>query len=575
MDVFCDLIKTMGVEQEKGRVMFAELDEKLVSEIIVDCYREILNSLGYSKFASREEELLADGILEVLRGELSGSAFARRVSAGRVFGRLGCGVEYLPALYTRVLQRLSALLLEKKLDCERTRLVVDELIKRLGLDMSLTIIGYRDAVLADGEPLYQVDPLTGLCNRIQFERKFYNLLSYSRLEGEHLCLVIVDIDGMRLINNIYGYPVGDLAIRALVETMREAVPGADLMARMGGDELGVVLCGVNLKEGLHCGEEIRRRVGEIRLRPGGDEVHLTASVGVAEYPCHGEGVEDLISAAELAVIRAKRLGRDRVETIQHGRGPEEVALLHERVVYLRERLREKDCIIPYFQPIVNLESGDVLGYEVLARIQDGDKVIPAALFIEAAEYGGLMSEVDNEVLFKAFRAKRESGLTGKKLFINISMREVERGDILKRLEKMALFHDIDLKDVVVEVTEREALKDTARARDFTEDLHKRGMQMAIDDFGSGFSSFWYLWMFECQYVKIEGSLVKEICNNEKSRLIVEHIVGLAKSMGVEPVAEFVENKEIMEALLEMGVKYGQGYYLGRPSPKLVGEVRDI
>jgi EAL domain-containing protein (putative c-di-GMP-specific phosphodiesterase class I) len=269
--------------------------------------------------------------------------------------------------------------------------------------------------------------------------------------------------------------------------------------------------------------------------------------------------------AEVACITAKRKGRNRaqlVDTVDNNINP---TVVHERILVLREALSSKDEIVPFYQPIVDLETGEPIAYEVLARVKRGEKFLSAGLFVDAAEQFGLMQEIGERVIEQAMKEKNSSWAKDKLFFINFSMREVENRDTIRFLADMFKRYEVNPEEIVAEITERETVRDINAMHAFAKELTELGVRLAVDDFGSGFSSFLYLRYFDCYFAKIEGSLVRDIIRSGRSRMIVENMAKLLQRLSIEVIAEFVENNEIAKVLKNAGIRYGQGYYLGKPS----------
>lgn len=298
-----------------------------------------------------------------------------------------------------------------------------------------------------------------------------------------------------------------------------------------------------------------------------DDWPVTVSAGIAGYPTHGTAAADLVAAAEVAVTLAKRKGKNRIEILDPAAGKADETVFHERSAEVREALRDPEGVVPFFQPIVDAHTEQVVGYEVLARLRVGNRILPAAHFVEVAEDIDAIGTITTRAV-EAALARVRAAKCERLLFINYSMREVERPESVAGLKEILERWAVRPEQLVVELTERQAIRDITRVRDFAKALQDIGVRLALDDFGSGFSSFLYLRQFDCYFAKIEGALVRDIIRSARCKLIVEHITRLLNSLAIETVAEWVETAEVASILRRFGVSLFQGYFFGAPRPEL-------
>lgn len=434
------------------------------------------------------------------------------------------------------------------------------------LELACVALGYQDEGFRILRILSETDPLTGLLSRERFQRELDEALEYAKRQGEKLTVVWTDVDDLKLINDLYGYAVGDAVLRAIAEVLREVFYHlSPIISRTGSNSFGIIIPGKGLDEVLGLAETLRKTVE--RQRPIEDDFGITVSIGISSYPLHGRAANDLVAAAEMATIKAKRCGKNRIEVLDVNAGFTDLTVLHEKSLILREALQRAEGVIPYFQPIVDIDGDKIIGYEVLARIFHQGRVLPAAAFAEVAEDIEVIHIITEKVLEKAlwkFGQKNTEHL----IFVNCSLREIERKDLVEKISWMLAQNGIRPDRLVIELTERQAVREIARVHAFAVELQSAGMRLALDDFGSGFSSFLYLRQFDCYFAKIEGSLIRDITRSARCKLIVEHIVALLRSLAVEPIAEWVETSEACNILKRFGVNLCQGYYLGLPSPEI-------
>ena len=243
----------------------------------------------------------------------------------------------------------------------------------------------------------------------------------------------------------------------------------------------------------------------------------------------------------------------------------------EKTVIVMNAIEEK-TVIPYFQPIVNMGTGRVEGHEVLSRIRTDKGILDAEVFIEVAERLGVVSKLDYMVMEKVFRKVKDEGYKGY-LFINLSPKSLILKEFIPGVLKLTAEYEIDHRTIVFEITERDTVKNLCLLEKFVHDLKFEGFKFAIDDFGSGFSSFHYIKRFPMDFVKIEGEFIRSMIGDKKDMAFVKTMSILAREFGIKTVAECVEDEKILATIREIGINYGQGHHIGRPSPELTGSVR--
>lgn len=408
------------------------------------------------------------------------------------------------------------------------------------------------------------DYLTGLYNR----RKFEEFLSYEvkrSLRHRHkFTVLMIDLDNFKYINDTYGHASGDLVLKEVTEIFGSKLRNADILARIGGDEFAVILPETPYENGYAVVEKLRASLESTPISLMFDQVSLTASFGIAEYPEQGENIESLLTGSDLAMYKAKRAGKNTIARADQS-DQEMASEIQKKGEFLRRAIDE-DRIEPFVQPIYNVRSGEIFGYEVLARIRDGKRYMAAGQFIDVAESLGFASKIDQIILTKGLRAREEKGLWDKRFFFNLSTKSLFGDTYVSVIEDhyKRSPHPDKNTGVTIEILEREAIHNVNGLMDIIEQMKQRGISFALDDFGSGFSSFVYLKYFDTDFVKIDGEFVKNIVVNEKDRIFVKHIHQIAKEFGKETIAEYVEDEETLAILKEIGVDYAQGFHLGRP-----------
>lgn len=409
------------------------------------------------------------------------------------------------------------------------------------------------------------DPLTGLYNRRKFEESLkYEIIRAGR-HGHSFAVIMIDLDNFKYINDTFGHPIGDMVLKELSAMLGEGLRHGDVLARLGGDEFAIILPETTAANGLQVANKLHQTLDgkEFELPVG--KIRSTANFSMVSFPEDGKTEEEIYAAMDVMLYKAKAHGKNRVMTAEHEEDRSMMTIFRQGD-FLRSALRE-DRIEAFLQPIVEVQSNAVTAFEVLVRIRDGEVIIPAGEFIEVAEELGMAKELDREVFRKglAHYAKVAATHPQARLFFNLFPRSFNDIEWVRGIPELVRSAGVPCESIVLELTEREALPNLTQVRAVIEELRASGISVALDDFGSGFSSFLYLKYLAIDYVKIEGSFVRQIAADERDRIMVEHINSMAHRFGLKTVAEFVEDEATARMLAEIGVDYAQGYYYGRPA----------
>ena len=411
------------------------------------------------------------------------------------------------------------------------------------------------------------DPLTDLFNR----RYFQNGLERALAEDGHGAMLFMDLDQFRDVNELSGHHSGDQLLRLVAEQLHKELADESLVARLGGDEFAVLLRGFDAARAEQVAARIASLLEGINFSAGGRRHRAVASIGIALYPRHGTNPADLMASADLAMYKAKESGGVCWHLLSTTTGQREEL---SRRVYWIDRIRdalENDRFELMAQPILRLVDGVTSHYEVLVRMvdEDGSRIAPSS-FVPVAERSGQIVELDRWVLRAALRLLRDLQDDGMRLSVNLSAQSLRDTRLQAFLEAELGASGADPNCLVLEVTETAAVTDFVTARGLMEGIRSLGCHFALDDFGVGFSSFHYLGQLPADFIKIDGSFIRNLPSSLENRLIVRAIADIAAGFGKKTIAEFVDNAAILPFLREYGIDYAQGYHLGRPVP--AGEI---
>lgn len=425
------------------------------------------------------------------------------------------------------------------------------------------------------------DPLTGLYNRRAFANRTRDL---DTEPGTH-ALLYMDLDHFKIVNDRCGHAAGDALLVQVARVLQQNVRQSDILARMGGDEFALVLCGCPEEAAEERAHVLRRAVRDMPFVWGSRRYSVSLSVGVAAFGGAALGDSGLggapalpfteaLSLADAACFLAKEKGRNRVQVSRPS--DEEIARQQSDMDWV-DRLKEcmrQDRIMLYGQRMAAVQpglDGDMECWEVLSRLLDTDGVLVLpGNFIPAAERFGIIDDLDRHIIRKAFSRLQKMGASQRartRYFINISGITLSSPGLMAYLSQMLdQYCDVRPSNVCFEVTETAAISSLASTAATMRELTRRGFSFALDDFGSGMSSFSYLEKLPVQYLKIDGEFVKGILTRSTGAVIVEAVAKVAHAMNILTVAESVESEELLPSLRELGIDYGQGYALHRPEP---------
>ena len=412
------------------------------------------------------------------------------------------------------------------------------------------------------------DPLTGLPNRRAAEERLQKERARAPRDGYGFALALVDLDHFKMVNDRYGHAVGDEVLKTVTRRFEAGLREGDWVAGWGGEEFLFVLHSCTAEEAAGIMERLASQARAAPAQTSVGAIPLSFSAGVAAFDANDSDILPMLERIDHALYRAKAEGRDRISMAAQPRSPWNSALLRQALV--ENRVRQAS------QVIVDLQSGLAVADEALARIETATgEIVEAREFVDMAEGLGLMAEIDRQVVRDVMQrsvARRDQGGSSDFAhFVNVSPQFLARRDLVEEMLANAMDYCQTcsvmlgpVKPIVLELTERQHIVSLDRLRADLQPFIDFGFRLALDDFGSGYSSYLYLAHLPVSFLKIEGWLVSNMRRDRKVAAIVESLANFARKEGVRTVAEHVEDAETARILADMGVDYGQGWHFGRP-----------
>jgi diguanylate cyclase (GGDEF)-like protein/PAS domain S-box-containing protein len=414
------------------------------------------------------------------------------------------------------------------------------------------------------------DALTGLYNRRRFTEELEQALKRARRFAESGAVLFLDLDGFKFVNDSLGHAAGDEMIVRVAHLLGATVRETDTLARVGGDEFAVLL--------PRCDAETAALVADkllVAVRRHGVAItenryaQVSTSIGIAPFSGAEElTADEVVVEADIAMYDAKEAGKDRFAVYERAHGRRERMSVDQNWNQRLRRALDEDRFVLHAQPIMPISAVGAPGFELLLRLPDdhGD-LIPPGSFLANAERFGLIDKIDHWVLGQAVRHLSRSHAAGRDLMLTVNVSGKTMGDarLGGYVESLLADHPIRPDRLVIEITETAAIINIERAHRLAQELRALGCRMALDDFGAGFASFYYLKHLEFDYLKIDGEFIRNLCATPTDQLVVQAVVTVAAGLKTSTIAEFVGDDATLELLRDLGVSYGQGYHLGRPA----------
>jgi len=412
------------------------------------------------------------------------------------------------------------------------------------------------------------DFLTGLFNRRHFEQELTREVERARRYRTFGAVLLIDLDNFKEVNDAFGHMAGDDVLKEIAELLKHRIRQTDTLARIGGDEFAVLLPQSDAERAMIVADELIKALSMKTAIQADQKMRITASVGISLFD--GLNAAEVLACSDVAMYEAKQAGRNRYVMYRSGNAGKDSGSARLSEAERIHQAIEAHRFLLYCQPILDLQTMEVRQYELLIRLpgSNGRECLSPKSFLYIAERLGLILSIDSWVVREAIRLIAAHAQAGRRLMLNVNISGKSIGDprLSEVIEGALMETGIDPACLILELTETAAIANLEQARAFADRLHGCGCQIALDDFGAGFASFYYLKNFPFDYLKIDGEFIRDLAANPVSQLVVNAIVGIARGMSKKTVAEFVGDANTTRLLCDSGVDYAQGYHIGLPRP---------
>ncbi len=433
-----------------------------------------------------------------------------------------------------------------------------------GLTATLDNIDDRKKAEEKLQHLALHDTLTGLYNRYYFDNELNRMTLLASRGNETHCLLYIDLDHFKIINDTEGHQMGDLVLKEVAQILTLRLRNSDILCRVGGDEFVILLSETKLRHAIEIGNNICDQIANAHFQFGNTTYKVSASIGVSEIDGQATAAEYL-RQADIALYVAKNKGRNQTHSFVEGDTESTKQLDNMKWVQRLQQAIIDDNLVMHFQPVWSFKGNKVAYFEALVRINLAGRICYPNEFIPALEKAEDISFLDHQVVHKTIKLMSEHPEL-KRVAINLSAQAFSDERLLPLIEEKLSQYEVEGTRVIFELTESASLTNVSGTRRMIEQLSKLGCKFSIDDFGTGFSTFAYLKELPAHSVKIDGTFVKDMIQNDVDKTLVEAIANVALVLNKTSVAEFVETREIFDSLEELGVTYAQGYFISKPLP---------
>ncbi|MGR9052127.1 MAG: EAL domain-containing protein, partial [Gammaproteobacteria bacterium] len=408
------------------------------------------------------------------------------------------------------------------------------------------------------------DPLTSLVNRNRFIEELTRTYDEVTRTGGIAALLVFDLDHFKEINDTSGHAAGDALLRMIADELKTRARNSDIVARLGGDEFAMLMPQTDSYGAETFAKQLNERLAGTPFVYGDKRYRVGASIGIAFLPQHGANIQEVMANADLAMFEAKRDGRSRARVFTYER---QQSLALTQNVYWKDILTqaiEHDQLFFYYQPVVDVATGETVFTEALLRLRmDDGRIVSPGEFLPSAERAGISYALDCYVVKKALQMLLADA--DHRLSINLSTAALSDSSWTQPLIHAITRQQLGRGRLIFEITETAVIADMDKAKQIVQDMTELGFYFAVDDFGAGFSSLYYLKHLPVEYVKIDQSLVRDIAGDAEDFDFVRAIISMVHVYGKKVVGEGIENKATLDALKSMGVDLVQGFYIGVPN----------
>jgi diguanylate cyclase (GGDEF)-like protein/PAS domain S-box-containing protein len=449
---------------------------------------------------------------------------------------------------------------------------LDKVCGAFGMTISMDNITERREAELKLQHIALHDPLTGLHNRHFFDQALSRLSSaQTKTEYSHV-LLYIDLDHFKIINDTEGHHVGDVVLKNIASALEQRIRSSDVLCRIGGDEFAIILYNTAQEQAIRIAQSLCEKVSLKPFQFGSNIYRLSCSIGMTDIDGSAAVSHEYLKHADIALYVAKKRGRNMVHCYSESDQYSESYRNNLQWVSKVQEALEFDKFVLHFQPIIDTRNDEVAYFEALVRLDDNGRLVYPNQFIPALERPSDINSLDHCVVSKSIRMLAEHPCLNR-ISVNLSAHAFSDQRLPPLIANLIEQTQIDASRLIFEITESASLSNLPATKNLINQIRNLGCEFSIDDFGTGFSTFTYLKQLPAESVKIDGSFVRDILNDQNDMSLVRAIHDVAFSLKKSSVAEFVESAEVYQAIKDIGIDYAQGFYLGKPMPVDMIEAR--